>query len=597
MFNNMIFYRYLVLVMVLTGKVYSMNVPSLAFEKKYEPGMGFYPYTVHFRNPCVNGEVKWVKNSVAEVQLDKTLHKDKILSDIRAKFSGGANLIFASGKITNKLAGIVREEKHMEKLVYKSSVATGTTMLESPRLTDKAIQLANQGDYDAIIQYCGTEFIDKILHGADLYITVEFDFYDKYVKNEIETKIEFKVLGLKETKIYKRLSEDLKRRASVKIDAFQIGGNPDTLDRILKNARKKSCTLAKIEECHKIIDSLIQYAVGNDGILSQIKDGISPYTYMTKQYYEAGLEELIDKPNPIFNKGNLISLERLTSILAKNTSWYSEIKTILDSRRFLKPSVEEKFEITLNKVQSNINKIRKAIDECYKSPEACKVAEDGLSVEKIDPEKDLAFEKTFFYYCMKEKSAGIKKILELANETDCLYGEKYLTGLNDLDLSGLSINNIDFLKPLENLSNINLSENLILDVYVLSEAKKLESLNLRKNKIKDLSPVKSLVSLNKLYAQHNDVRKTDFVKKLVDLQYINLHSNLNINLDGLKTTSIPKKIVSFEDACNDQIDQFLESEKIGKKEADEYRKIHFAPLLDENNAVYWVNCISAIYYL
>ena len=110
-----------------------------------------------------------------------------------------------------------------------------------------------------------------------------------------------------------------------------------------------------------------------------------------------------------------------------------------------------------------------------------------------------------------------------------------LENLKNLNLSGIGLDNISFLKNSGKLESLVAEENAIKDLTPLAELKSLRTLYLDRNNISDITALKDLVSLEELLLYKNNIENVDALKDKKYLYRLMLNDNLGLkNIDALK---------------------------------------------------------------
>ena len=110
-----------------------------------------------------------------------------------------------------------------------------------------------------------------------------------------------------------------------------------------------------------------------------------------------------------------------------------------------------------------------------------------------------------------------------------------LENLRSLNLSGIGLDNISFLKNAGKLESLVAEENAIKDLTPLAELKSLRTLYLDRNNISDITALKDLVSLEELLLYKNNIENVDALKDKKYLYRLMLNDNLGLkNIDALK---------------------------------------------------------------
>ena len=110
-----------------------------------------------------------------------------------------------------------------------------------------------------------------------------------------------------------------------------------------------------------------------------------------------------------------------------------------------------------------------------------------------------------------------------------------LENLRSLNLSGIGLDNISFLKSAGKLESLVAEENAIKDLTPLAELKTLRTLYLDRNNISDITALKDLASLEELLLYKNNIENVDALKDKKYLYRLMLNDNLGLkNIDALK---------------------------------------------------------------
>ena len=110
-----------------------------------------------------------------------------------------------------------------------------------------------------------------------------------------------------------------------------------------------------------------------------------------------------------------------------------------------------------------------------------------------------------------------------------------LENLRSLNLSGIGLDNISFLKNAGKLESLVAEENAIKDLTPLAELKTLRTLYLDRNNISDITALKDLASLEELLLYKNNIENVDALKDKKYLYRLMLNDNLGLkNIDALK---------------------------------------------------------------
>lgn len=121
-----------------------------------------------------------------------------------------------------------------------------------------------------------------------------------------------------------------------------------------------------------------------------------------------------------------------------------------------------------------------------------------------------------------EEAAMVKSISLPDSDIWDLRDFKYLTGLEELDLSGNHLRDLDGLESLSKLRTLNLSRNQLRDLSPLKGLSALEELTLSQNSIVDLTPLTELLALQKLNLSGNRIVDLSPLAGLIALEELDL---------------------------------------------------------------------------
>lgn len=131
-----------------------------------------------------------------------------------------------------------------------------------------------------------------------------------------------------------------------------------------------------------------------------------------------------------------------------------------------------------------------------------------------------------------------------------------LTKLEELNLSGLGIMNIDNLSDAINVKSIkklHLLNNKLSDLKPIREFNNLKELNLRSNQIKRIEGLEKLTNLRRLNLLDNKYIKIEGLENLINLEYLRIDL---VEIDGLPNLEGLKELFVF---YSDEIAPLLEN--------------------------------------
>lgn len=114
---------------------------------------------------------------------------------------------------------------------------------------------------------CGDRFISSYKLGASLIFSIKLHFHSHFERDTFKAKIgvKFGPFNIVSKEIQK-IAESLNTSGEVKIMAFQSGGNPAELSKLMNGSCgdkycAASCSLIRITDCDNSINALFNYAI------------------------------------------------------------------------------------------------------------------------------------------------------------------------------------------------------------------------------------------------------------------------------------------------------------------------------------------------
>ncbi len=570
----------------------SRTVTHIEAGQEIRLGQGYYAETDALKGPCITGDSLYVKDTEAFIGFENALTRDQLDEEITAKFSGGINVFIASAKVTNKLSSLVNEDAYKRKFVYKSSYKTKTEKLANPRPDALGQRLIDLRDSNLSIANCGREYVESIKHGGELYIVLEFDFANKEILNEISTRIEFKFLGIKKVKEFSKKTSKHKSAIRVSVDAFQIGGDPAILQRVLAAHPSSSCRLDALDQCDRLIESLLQYATSETGFMAQLQDR-SPLSFTTAPYVERSLSQLVATASPLLKSEQLFAYQELTSWYNREEKRLRKIDELLASPLVARTQRNQLY-FARDAIDANVSRTLKALTACEATSSLCLEQRDEVAAQMQGMDESLLTPvRGFYYYCRKndpDSAAGIQTVLRFLNTTDCQAAEDALVNVRDLKLRDLGLLDIEFLRPMTALQNLDISRNQITNLYALGSLRQLKSLKANRNSLDSISGLEKLKNLQRIDLSRNNLTSLEPSFGLGSVQFLSAYYNL-LNPDDLKGR-FPgaRTLYSSDDACRYEAAQLLAAQKIDPESAQLYQAIGFGPSYLEGGQIEWVDC-------
>ncbi|BBF41748.1 internalin-like protein [Lachnospiraceae bacterium KM106-2] len=132
----------------------------------------------------------------------------------------------------------------------------------------------------------------------------------------------------------------------------------------------------------------------------------------------------------------------------------------------------------------------------------------------------------------QEENFSNKKLIKIIqNKIDkkkAKISKSDLEKIEELDLTGTNITDLNDIEKLPNLKTLDLSNTGITDLEPLSNLKQLEDLRLGLNEINSLTPIQNMISLKKLDLDNTYITDINPLNKLVNLEELNLRNSVEL---------------------------------------------------------------------
>ncbi|WP_141731568.1 hypothetical protein [Oligoflexus tunisiensis] len=338
---------------------------------------------------CATGNVKESLVSDSNFVLDYDLSYQDFLDKTQGKLTADLNLPAVRAGIGAQYAKENAATSSSTTFVFNWQMTKKRVAFDENtyRVSDKGQQFI-AGDKSQLQERCGDEFVTNVDYGASFFVTMKVDFLNDSDKTDIGGKLKLAV-GQESVDIVKIEGElnkiDQKKKESVKLSirARQVGGDPIQLTSFLTD-NVVECTLANPKPCFEVYNQAVKYA--RTSIPAQLASDTAfvPVRYLTKNYKESGLDELVPSGGYQFidaltkakrreiesqYQQNLVDYQRAADILRKYSDYLEEAQ--IDAISNIK-------EITFNNaaILGDVSLV------CFDSPSSCisyfKAAEPGI---------------------------------------------------------------------------------------------------------------------------------------------------------------------------------------------------------------------------
>ena len=555
-------------------------------------GRGFNSETSTVRSACITATPMAIQDGFTSLTLDRQLSHDEMLTLVEGTFSGGINVGIASAKIENKISSTDFDREYSESFLYSAHYHLGqqTVNTTNPSYSEIGLDAIKTGDTEYIKAVCGNSFIDSVSLGGQVYIKVSFDFQSEESYRFIQTKITFKVLGIKKVKRFAKEIRDLEESVDIRIDAFQVGGDPQRLDQLLASLDRDQCNLDNLDHCEDILDRLLNYATLEDGFRSQLTNSVYKSTY--KSYQNLGFEKLSINPYRPHRSYENHALLRLESRRQHEENVLARINDLIESHYIREKNKIPLYDRRLEAIALT-KKVREAVHACRGNPELCVELSREVDLWPRSEMASLAQFKDFYFFCRKFSESGrggILQILEKLQSENCDIAADRVSEISRLELDHAGLGNSVLIKFFTNLRFLSIRHNKMSSLAHLKGLTALNTLIADNNDFSDLQPLQDMSALHYLSLHKNQIsRLPEFFWRLTG-NHISLYKNNLPDTKEAENLAFDRIVLSLDDACDYETERAVGNGWVSEKEAELYRQVGFS--YDYQTGAF-INCLAA----
>jgi|GEM_PF-6473402 hypothetical protein len=568
-------------------------------------GMGYDSYTENFNSLCVQAgvtapTVRYAGAPTATLRLDRTLNYEELKNLLDVQVSGKLLMEGINVKSSARFASEAASTDLSTSLVFLNKIGGRYAILNQPNLTTSARQVGLTGDPEKIRAQCGDQFVEQIELGAELFVSMRFDFSNKDVKSNFEAEIDLDFVNIFQVSGAAKVAlEKYKNNVGVTISALQIGGDPTALSRIFLDRAGDSsnvlrCSIDNVEACVKAMESVIAYASSTKpgNFPDQLKNltfddtqakGSAFLRYITKSYYNAGMRDLYQQPAPLLSREIIAARSRLLERYEVQAKDRKRVSSILNLR--LSPEERGRFEVLDQLLAGNIKSMVDAAQVCYDTPLLCVEAELKVSLRSYDPGQ-LTRNLEFYDYCLLNRNANstISKTIEALRQaigaavsTGCEDLERDLKNELALDLTNQGISDLRPLRGLTQLRILKLDQNEIRNLDPIDTLTRLQELSARRNSIGNIEQLTAHPSLRVLDLAYNRIIDLSPLTGVTQLSQLKLQGNLFTGNQGLENRSFDVLYLNENQICAFERDYSLAQGWISPNQHRAYTQSNFGP--------------------
>jgi hypothetical protein len=274
-------------------------IPSVSFLKGYSTDK-----QMATPRSCLDekkGNIETTDGGVGVISFGKAISHDQLEKDLNVDVSASAKLGLFSTKDSAVYVRDTKEDSYSLTFNFIEKIILPTSTFEPVAIGTDALNEFGRKSYelgaDVFRNNCGDYFINNVIYGAGLYVTLKVNF------DSISDKTSFTgELGASwgdiisvSTKISDVVNK-LHTKGHIEVTALQLGGDPTKLASIFTSGPDpyaiSTCSLEKFEDCQKVVNGVLNYAANDfskqfDNLDAQTLNKATVIDYNLEKYSEA----------------------------------------------------------------------------------------------------------------------------------------------------------------------------------------------------------------------------------------------------------------------------------------------------------------------
>lgn len=233
-------------------------------------GSGYSTAGGKLKDSCIEGEVVYTQNSFQELEYITAYSIKEQIEKIWGNLGIGAGFLgFGFSSSLAYLSKTIQSDLSLT-LLLSYSTKLGSAIYKSHSLNEKGLK-AIKGDGHEFLSICGDSFVYKQDLGSKLFISATLHFRNRATLKKFIHRVEISALfGLfTKTKEFVKKIEGFASDAYLVVDAYQLGGRPDSLHAIVDSLQQKPCKLDEPGRCVVVLNNLLDYASSLEGYRGQ----------------------------------------------------------------------------------------------------------------------------------------------------------------------------------------------------------------------------------------------------------------------------------------------------------------------------------------
>ncbi len=213
-------------------------------------GNGRNSLTEQWANRClVSGRpINSAANNESRIVFDRKMNETELEESFQLKASAKATFGLFSGSARSSFTKATRSNSRSVNMVYKASIVTNTQILDEWGSTWHPAK-----EDPAFYSQCGDTVVRQVKQGGEIYLLVRMDFASESDKQAFETAVGASY-GASDGQVeFAKQSSSFVGRATVHVEAYQIGGEAWRLSHALNPESAITCKIENFAACEEFM--------------------------------------------------------------------------------------------------------------------------------------------------------------------------------------------------------------------------------------------------------------------------------------------------------------------------------------------------------
>jgi hypothetical protein len=242
-------------------------------------GQGYNAFEEEFAGQCVTGGRTFAGISEARLRFDRSLDQSETSKELGFEVGAKVRYGLFSASLAAQFASSSSASAYSDVTVYSHVVNLKNEVLDFQGLTEEGERAKGSSEGPFVSEFwprtCGHQFVSQITLGAKLLVAITVSFATRREKTEFSAEFNLKGPPLEVQASLKTAAAKFGKRASLSIQAYQLGGKPERLSRIFGTGGAMPIILVSLDNPTAVTDLLAQVvAYSRDDFPNQIDPSI-----------------------------------------------------------------------------------------------------------------------------------------------------------------------------------------------------------------------------------------------------------------------------------------------------------------------------------